>query len=432
MFQETQVKWRTLTALISNKSINGSAKTFVPTGNKVYVSLGVTGGSGAGVGKITKPQIELGSTPSTYEPYANICPISGWTGAKVTVAGVNVFDIDNAVVVSGSTMYGTKAHFPQGTTLYAMRKGGTSSSLYGLLEDGSVESITSINTDNHKYTITLSKDYYGILLSFYARREYKNNNGALMVSVEDFTDVEPYNGTTYEVTWQTEAGTVYGGTLDVTTGELVVDKAEVDLGTLNWQYSGDNYNHRFSATMPSDYANPTSASDRADMICSSYVANANVVSSIDALGISGYQGLGSVFIRDLAYIDSVAFKAAMSGVQLVYKLATPQTYQLSPTEVLTLLGENNIFADCGDIENVTYRADTKKYVDGTIVDIPLAMIAPIETGTTASKAYAVGEYFILNGNQFCKAISAIASGATFTLNTNYTVTTIGAELKALQ
>ena len=31
-------------------------------------------------------QLELGSTATTYEPYSNICPITGWTGAEITVA----------------------------------------------------------------------------------------------------------------------------------------------------------------------------------------------------------------------------------------------------------------------------------------------------------------------------------------------------------
>lgn len=46
-------------------------------------------------------------------------------------------------------------------------------------------------------------------------------------------------------------------------------------------------------------------------------------------------------------------------------LAEPETYQLSPTEVKTLLGENNIWADTGDVE-VEYRADPKLYIDSKI------------------------------------------------------------------
>ena len=44
-----------------------------------------------------------------------------------------------------------------------------------------------------------------------------------------------------------------------------------------------------------------------------------------------------------------------TGAQVVYELATPQTYQLTPTEVTLLLGENNIWSD-GEM-TLTYLAD---------------------------------------------------------------------------
>ncbi len=45
-------------------------------------------------------------------------------------------------------------------------------------------------------------------------------------------------------------------------------------------------------------------------------------------------------------------------------------------------------------------------------------IAPTEDGATASKAYAEGEYFI-RGGKLCICKTAISSGGSFTLNTNY-------------
>ena len=94
-----------------------------------------------------------------------------------------------------------------------------------------------------------------------------------------------------------------------------------------------------------------------------------------------------------------------------------------------MLGANNIWADTGDV-SVDYRADTKLYIDGKQVDIR-STIAPIEDGTTASQAYAAGKFFYHGGN-FCKAKTSIASGATFTLNTNYEITTVADALYALQ
>ena len=46
-----------------------------------------------------------------------------------------------------------------------------------------------------------------------------------------------------------------------------------------------------------------------------------------------------------------------TGAQLVYELAAPQTYTLTPvTPITTLAGENNVWADSGDV-SVTYLAD---------------------------------------------------------------------------
>ena len=61
----------------------------------------------------------------------------------------------------------------------------------------------------------------------------------------------------------------------------------------------------------------------------------------------------------------MAFKNAMSGVQLCYELATPIEVDLTPAEITTLLGTNNIFADCGDT-TVSYYADTTLFVNKKI------------------------------------------------------------------
>ena len=64
-------------------------------------------------------------------------------------------------------------------------------------------------------------------------------------------------------------------------------------------------------------------------------------------------------------------------------------------------------------------------ISSTNADI--SAIATNETGTTASKAYAVGEHFYKNG-KFCTAKATIAQGAQFTLNTNYVEGTVADNL----
>ena len=56
---------------------------------------------------------------------------------------------------------------------------------------------------------------------------------------------------------------------------------------------------------------------------------------------------------------------AENPVTIYYQLATPITIQLTPTEVKTLLGEDNVWNDTGDT-TVTYKADIQKYIDKKI------------------------------------------------------------------
>ena len=50
---------------------------------------------------------------------------------------------------------------------------------------------------------------------------------------------------------------------------------------------------------------------------------------------------------------------------ICYELATPQTYQLTPQQIDTLKGQNNITATSGQV-SVTYKADIQKYIDNAI------------------------------------------------------------------
>ena len=56
----------------------------------------------------------------------------------------------------------------------------------------------------------------------------------------------------------------------------------------------------------------------------------------------------SICIRDDRYATVADFVASLDGVQLVYELEEPQTYQLTSQEVKSLLGTNNIWADTGN------------------------------------------------------------------------------------
>ena len=79
--------------------------------------------------------------------------------------------------------------------------------------------------------------------------------------------------------------------------------------------------------------------------------------------------------------------------------------------------------------NCRYSDNSETSINGMTIEVVQAsvdvvkcdnsVIAPVENGSTASQAYAVGEHFIRDG-AFCTCTQAISQGGSFTLNTNYT------------
>ena len=66
-----------------------------------------------------------------------------------------------------------------------------------------------------------------------------------------------------------------------------------------------------------------------------------------------------VVIDDVTSLSD--FNSIMSDAKIVYMIEEPVTVQLTANEVATLLGQNNIWADTGNVE-VEYRADTALYI----------------------------------------------------------------------
>ena len=155
------------------------------------------------------------------------------------------------------------------------------------------------------------------------------------------TAYEPYRGETYEIAFPSEAGTVYGGSLDVTNGVLTMDRAMVDLETLEFTY--DSKNNRFWVL------NPIKSSFIANQTISDRFVYGNTASVNGTIQTTEY----AIYLRDNRFTDSTEFKESLVGAQALFKLATPITYTLTPQEIRTLLGKNNIWADTGDTE-VTY------------------------------------------------------------------------------
>jgi hypothetical protein len=322
--------------------------------------------------------INYPSFVTTYLPYSNICPISGWTGAKVTRTGKNLLDLSS--LVNGSFIEEGPIYEANVTTHdyvsmlageYIWSQTAAVAGRYLRFYDDDKNQIGSytIYSAGAKTFTAPEGTCYCRVMWYNISHITPDDIRALKPQIElgsTATDYEPYQGDTYSISFHSEAGTVYGGTLDVTTGKLTVDMKMVDLGVLNWRYeSGWN---AFASTLSDAKrvnipADANWASSAFYLKGGHYAGDTAPDLSVDVNSTA--HGEGTITIRDSSYTTAADFKIAMSGVQLCYELATPIVYDLTPTEVTTLLGANNIWADCGD-SSVEYRADTKLYVDKKI------------------------------------------------------------------
>ena len=71
-----------------------------------------------------------------------------------------------------------------------------------------------------------------------------------------------------------------------------------------------------------------------------------------------------VGIDDLGITDVAGWLAYLSthNIAIAYKKATADTFSVTPTDIAILKGQNNIFADSGNV-SVTYKADTQLWVE---------------------------------------------------------------------
>lgn len=140
----------------------------------------------------------------------------------------------------------------------------------------------------------------------------------------------------------TDVGTIYGGTVDVITGSVVVDMLAVDLGTLDWTFSNDAY--AWAANVPGKL--PEAA---AYMLCSCYNVRSDGVVTNSA--VVGKDGTNQILIRDYGYPASKRdqFIAAITGQYLAYKIATPEFHHIGSNPIALQDGVNTISANTGDI-----------------------------------------------------------------------------------
>lgn len=363
----------------------------------------------------------------------NVRPITGWTECNVARTGVNIWDEEwergdiaaNGKPLSKDDRIRTKNYIPCVPDMSYYVIDPTSGNNIKLFFYDSRKAYLGSTpwVGNSIITTPTNARFFKFITAISYGTAYNNDISINYPSTDH--DYHSYTGETYSIEFPSEAGTVYGGTLTHGSNgsyELTVDRAMVDLGTLAWSYSSSG-SYFFSVALRGICKGVN------DGICSAYTVGTTSASNLPDKHFcidTSANNAGIVYVKDSRYTTAANFKAAVSGVQLVYPLVTEQTYTITGQEVLTMLGTNNIWADTGEIEELIYRADSSLYLDSKI-NASKSIIAGIETSMVATKSYSIGDLLIV-GDVLYKVASPIASGAAFTPGTNVNATTVAEQL----
>ena len=287
-------------------------------------------------------QIEKGSTATAYEPYSNICPISGHTSATVTRTGKNLLPNkiykENAYRMQlGISSTSEWVTLKAGTykVSVGLASGVTGTSVFWRTKTGSAVESTNITLpEDSNVHIWIFKD--GLQISDVLWWQCELGSTA--------TVYEPYTGNTYTVDLN---GTRYGGTLDVLTGALTVTWGTITLdGSESWQgkpssgwYTTLNTLKKYKSYVGAIYADKL-VTGRGQGAISGYYDDRDAYPTQNWL---------YYYMNTFTSANEVKSYFQTNPTQIVYELATPITVQLTAQQVSLLTGTNIISTDMNSL-----------------------------------------------------------------------------------
>lgn len=296
----------------------------------------------------------------------NIRPIVAWDGVKVWNGGKNVFDgelekgsLDNSGNNSPSSAnVRCKNYIPvvPGAAYYVKYKttpGASNMKLYYYGADKTYinsfwkTSSTSTIPDN----VYFVRFYMDTAYTFGTDRDIAINYPATE------TDYEPPTITETDISFPSP---VYGGTLDVVSGELWKNYSLVDLGSFNYQIEQTADNHQYFTVY---YSIPDAKIVDNNTISSYRCGIYKTVKATEIyFGTSGDCSISMVDsnpagirIRDDRFNTASELKTALAGVMLAYELISPVLIgTVTPEQITALKGNNTIWSDANGNLEVTY------------------------------------------------------------------------------
>lgn len=391
---------------------------------------------------------KLGYIDDTYKAYnaGTLAHVSGLTN-HVTLSK-NLCPNPTATTTSGGALNTSTGRFGKvikGWTYTISVTNRTASTAYTAIRvtgSGGVNEVANNLVANGRKSFTFTASVTGEVY-------FSNSMGssyASMVVLEDIqlelgssaTDYEPYKAQSYPL----DSSLTLRGIPKVVDNEIVYDgdtyEADgtvtrkygiVDLGTLNWvRQEAEHF--MYSTGISSLVKVPASNNTIANILCETMVATSSNGVDVTSGNLIGIVSNGNIRARfDGFPTTSADFKTAVSGVYLVYELATPTTEQatgFTNPQVVDAYGTEAYEGTpipCGHLTE--YPVSQKNKLD----KMPSEMFYT-EQAFKATRAYTANQLIVING-QLYKVATSIASGATLTVGTNIISTTLGDIITAL-
>ena len=322
----------------------------------------------------------------------NIRPITGRTGVTVERTAKNIFDETPLKSIGtypnniGGGYYATDIYRMFSGTYTATFLGSVSKNLhyriYIVKADGTQVGKDLVDGTTLKpQTITI-EDGGGIVLAVaggksqsYLDDVFANTHFMLVCGNTAPMAYEPYVGASYPVTWQSEAGTVYGCTVDPVTGEGNIDWVGLTLDGVNKVLNVASTTY-IGATTTRGYINNSPYTSKAGVssmeawsMCS---AAKFIVSTADNgvqayyIGLNGTEinlrilnSLTGVTSEDTAAQARTKINAylAENPITVVYAVKDPIPFTLTPQQIQLLKGSNTLWSDADDL-TLTYLGTT--------------------------------------------------------------------------
>lgn len=338
------------------------------------------------VADIDPIQDTSGGSPSP----SNICPISGWDSVDVTRTGKNLFDADAFFGAYGGTKqddgswrvsnlnsiyhkvcFENKDGYTGRFALTWIHKDNASSPNFCayfqvVYTDGTTQNMPmtkSADAFRTETAITRADKVVDYIWINYSSNGESYYYGQIEIGATA-TSYEPYQGHTITTTLPQ---TVYGGTLDVVSGVLTVTHVFKTFdGSSDEVWNKYGTGMRFTIEV-SDYTSPLASivdtNIKANYLRTIAKSGQGAAQWVISGGDTDYHVL-MVNVGIESITDMRAYLAE-NPLEVVYPLATPTTITLTPTQIDSLLGSNNVWADSGDV-TVEYIADTKLYIQKVI------------------------------------------------------------------